>query len=374
MSLKNTSTYLPASAVRIDLSGTILAVNDEWHRHVKMGLVPDELAHGVGLNYLDACDKVTGPFSKYVRRAGQGIREVLHGEQSQFAMEYCSQTPTVAQRVLLQVVPLDEEGNQLLLLHTPIASPDQDIEKTLQQQKLASLGMLATSLIHDANNLLQLLSLQLAIIRRKIGINSSLTSNVSSATQALDQLTLLAQQVRQYNAPGKRVPKILDINQLIEDNRVIMQTSLGGGSVEFTIKTQSDLPPIFADRTDILQIILNLLMDAVEEGKERTVGRVVVSTTYFDNKTAGNIKDIYTQCGLPAGSYIILKIANFDDDTKVPIIGSSLEPFYLSQIEEQCLGITMITPLVHELNGAIRIGGDIDKGAQFYVYLPVHSA
>lgn len=374
MSLKNTSTYLPASAVRIDLSGTILAVNDEWHWLVKRGLVPEELAYGVGLNFLDACDKVTGPFSKYAQRAGQGIREVIRGERSQFAMEYHSQAPAIAQRVLLQVVPLVEESGQLLLLHTPIVSPNRDIEKTLQQQKLASLGMLTTSLIHDANNLLQLLSLQLAIIRRKIGINASVMANVSSATQALDQLTLLAQQLRQYSAPGKRVPKILDINQLIEDNRVIMQMSLGGGSVEFTVKSQSDLPAIFADRTDVLRIILNLIMDAVEEGKERTVGRVVVSTTHFDNKKANNIKDIYTQCALPAGSYIILKIANCDDDTKVPIIGSSLEPFYLSQIEEQCLGITMITPLVHELNGAIRIGGDIDKGAQFYVYLPVHSA
>lgn len=374
MSLKNTSTYLPASAVRIDLSGTILAVNDEWHWLVKRGLVPEELAYGVGLNFLDACDKVTGPFSKYAQRAGQGIREVIRGERSQFAMEYHSQAPAIAQRVLLQVVPLVEESGQLLLLHTPIVSPNRDIEKTLQQQKLASLGMLTTSLIHDANNLLQLLSLQLAIIRRKIGINASVMANVSSATQTLDQLTLLAQQLRQYSAPGKRVPKILDINQLIEDNRVIMQMSLGGGSVEFTVKSQSDLPAIFADRTDVLRIILNLIMDAVEEGKERTVGRVVVSTTHFDNKKANNIKDIYTQCALPAGSYIILKIANCDDDTKVPIIGSSLEPFYLSQIEEQCLGITMITPLVHELNGAIRIGGDIDKGAQFYVYLPVHSA
>lgn len=373
MSLKNTSTYHPAAAARIDSLGNILAVNEEWHVLAESGLILDELAQGVGLNYLEVCDNVTGLYAKYTQRAAQGIREVLSGERSQFSMDYSgnSQLPTKAQSVLLQVIPLAEENSQLLLLHTPITLPDQNRGKKLQRQKLASLGMLTTGITHDANNLLQLLSLQLAIIRRKLGADSSLIANVTSATQALGQLTSLAQQLRRYSNQGQKRPEALNLRKLIEDNHVIIQTSLGGGSVEFILETQPDLPRVFADRTDILQIILNIIMDAAEEGRERDLGQILLSMTSFEN-TGGDIKDLYSQRALPSGPYVRLLITNFDDETTIPPIHSTLDPFYFSQIEEYCLGITMISPLLQGLNGAIQISGHIDKGVQFYVYLPVH--
>ena len=78
---------LPAHVALIDPDGVILAVNESWRCFATANVLqgPD---FGVGQNYLDVCGPLPGDGAEEAQAAAIGIRRVLRGEASDFAIEY----------------------------------------------------------------------------------------------------------------------------------------------------------------------------------------------------------------------------------------------------------------------------------------------
>jgi signal transduction histidine kinase/CheY-like chemotaxis protein/HPt (histidine-containing phosphotransfer) domain-containing protein len=90
---------LPAHIALLDPQGVIIAVNAAWQRFAEDNAAPGMAADpagafGVGMNYLDLCDRANDENSVWAASAGVGIRAVLHGEQSTFELEYPCDSPT----------------------------------------------------------------------------------------------------------------------------------------------------------------------------------------------------------------------------------------------------------------------------------------
>ncbi|MDQ3215678.1 MAG: hypothetical protein M3P99_06310, partial [Pseudomonadota bacterium] len=88
----------------LDEDGVILGVNAAWHRFaVQNGF--DAEAHGVGSNYLDACQPAAGECTDSVNAAA-GLRDVLHGRKDEYKLEYPCHSPTENLWFLLRVTRL----------------------------------------------------------------------------------------------------------------------------------------------------------------------------------------------------------------------------------------------------------------------------
>ncbi len=84
---------LPAHIALVDPEGTIVAVNERWK---KFGAVNGarSVSHGIGINYLEVCERADGDASESAAAAGRGLRAVLEGRASEFALEYPCHSPT----------------------------------------------------------------------------------------------------------------------------------------------------------------------------------------------------------------------------------------------------------------------------------------
>jgi diguanylate cyclase (GGDEF)-like protein/PAS domain S-box-containing protein len=96
---------LPAYIAVLDITGGVLSINEMWEGVTASNplLGPD---YGVGINYLEKCDKARGPDAIEARRAATGIRAVLSGAQKSFSMQYCCDLPTGRHWFLLTTTPL----------------------------------------------------------------------------------------------------------------------------------------------------------------------------------------------------------------------------------------------------------------------------
>jgi hypothetical protein len=83
---------LPADIALVDGSGVILSVNESWSHFAKGNGLKQALS-GVGQNYLDACDRITGELADAAHRAAGGIRGVLSGATDKFEMEFLCPFP-----------------------------------------------------------------------------------------------------------------------------------------------------------------------------------------------------------------------------------------------------------------------------------------
>lgn len=97
---------LPANVALLDAKGVILAVNRAWRRFARdNGLRHAD--HGVGLNYLDVCDQAAGADASLAALVAVGLRAVLAGERSDYAIEYPCDSPTEERRFLLSATALE---------------------------------------------------------------------------------------------------------------------------------------------------------------------------------------------------------------------------------------------------------------------------
>jgi diguanylate cyclase (GGDEF)-like protein/PAS domain S-box-containing protein len=99
---------LPAHIALLDIHGCIVSANAAWGRFPCTG-VPHGAGHGVGLNYLEICDKTRGEHAIDACRIAEGIRSVLGGGVDSFSLEYSCGSPAERYWFQLTVTPLGND-------------------------------------------------------------------------------------------------------------------------------------------------------------------------------------------------------------------------------------------------------------------------
>ncbi|MEO8755692.1 MAG: PAS domain S-box protein, partial [Casimicrobiaceae bacterium] len=115
---------LPASIALLDAQGVIVSVNEAWRRFGAANLLQSP-GHGVGVNYLEICDRAGRDGASEARPVAQGIRSVLAGETSTFSFEYPCHSPTEQRWFLMEVTPLaDDRRNGAVVMHLNISAQE----------------------------------------------------------------------------------------------------------------------------------------------------------------------------------------------------------------------------------------------------------
>ena len=131
---------LPAHVAVIDPDGLILVVNESW-RDLDTANALQGPEIGVGLNYLDVCERLSGQCSEEARAAAAGIRRVLQGEAMNFDLEYPCHSPTAQRWFHLTVAPVREDRRAgAVVLHVDITERNQAKDALERGQTLARMA------------------------------------------------------------------------------------------------------------------------------------------------------------------------------------------------------------------------------------------
>ena len=126
---------LPASIALLDSQGKILSVNADWQRFGWANGAHDP-QHDIGVNYLTICDQARGDDAAEASQAAAGIRAVLDGKVSTYALEYPCHSPVVQRWFLMTMTPLPGSSKGAVVMHLNITErklADAEVHK-LQEQ------------------------------------------------------------------------------------------------------------------------------------------------------------------------------------------------------------------------------------------------
>ncbi|MGO9061884.1 MAG: GAF domain-containing protein [Candidatus Binataceae bacterium] len=107
---------LPANLAILDLSGKIIRVNDDWRRFADANgfQYPD---HGVGMNYLEVCDRAAQRCAE-AKGAAAGIGSVIEHKCDDFYLDYSCHSPTQKRWFQMRVRSFTDRNAERLLWHT----------------------------------------------------------------------------------------------------------------------------------------------------------------------------------------------------------------------------------------------------------------
>jgi two-component system cell cycle sensor histidine kinase/response regulator CckA len=244
-------------------------------------------------------------------------------------------------------------------------------EAALQQaQKLESIGVLAGGIAHDFNNLLTGIMGNAGLARRALDSGkteqaASLLGDVLSASQRAADLT---RQLLAYAGKGRFVIASVDLCRLVSEVSTLIRASISK-KINLVIDVPEDCPLVEADRAQLQQLVMNLVINGGEAiGDEPGTLTVRVRTQHVTERRERPRAE-----GFPivTGEYVRIEVtdtgAGMDPETRNRIF----EPFFTTKFLGRGLGLSAALGIVRGHHGAISVRSEPGRGTAFTVLLPV---
>ena len=241
-------------------------------------------------------------------------------------------------------------------------------EQLRHAQKLESLGLLAGGVAHDFNNLLTGIlgnaSLVLEIMNPDPAARSMLDDIIRASERAAD----LTRQLLAYAGKGKFVIEAVDVSALVRDISELIRTSVPR-TVELSLALQPGLSPIEGDASQVQQLVMNLILNAVEATGERP-GTVKVITG-VRKIHAGDRVLHFRPDPPPPGEYVFIEVIDDGCGMSEAVQEQIFDPFFTTKFTGRGLGLAAALGIVRGHKGCIGVESAEGLGSTFSVLLPV---
>ena len=223
----------------------------------------------------------------------------------------------------------------------------------VQSERLSIMGRLLASVSHELNNPLQAIQNALFLLRDEKRISAQGKEDLEIVLSEAERMSEMIGRLRAtYRATQMEDFQLAQINNIIEDVYALIATHLRHNEISFEFHPDSELPMIPVLTDQIRQVLLNLLMNAVEA---MTTGGSLTVTTHL----------------LADSDEILLRISDTGPGIDPSILPNIFEPFVTDKERGTGLGLTITYDIILKHRGRIQAENNPQSGATFSVWLPV---
>jgi len=224
-------------------------------------------------------------------------------------------------------------------------------------QKLESLCLLAGGIAHDFNNLLVGILGNISLAKMKIK-DPDVLRIISQAEKAALRSRDLTQQLLTFAKGGEPIKTKIDISNFLTET---VEFALAGSSVSCQFDFEDNLPVIEADRGQLVQVIQNLVINAVQATPSS--GKLTISATPVNVNPAMK---------LPVNPGYYLKVGISDTGTGIPpkLLAKIFDPYFSTKPHGSGLGLSVAYSIIQKHSGYIFVESKLGEGTTFTIYLP----
>src|SRR5262245_12036128 len=224
-------------------------------------------------------------------------------------------------------------------------------EQLRKTEQIAELGTLASGMAHEIGTPMNvILGRAEYLLHRttdegmKKGL-ATIVTQVERITKVMNQLLAFARR----KSPERRA---VDLGEIFDVSLEMFQERIARSRVTVDKRIESPLPPICADRDQLIQVLINLVMNSLHAMPEG--GRLGLSLARENSQVCLGLSD--TGHGMP--EEIRLRI---------------FEPFFTTKDfgKGTGLGLTVVKGIIEEYGGTIAVESVVGKGTTFWIRLPL---
>ncbi len=235
-----------------------------------------------------------------------------------------------------------------------------------QAQKMEAIGTLAGGIAHDFNNILAVIVGYAEMLEYDLRDGSPSKENIGQIITACKRAKDLVKQILTFSRQGEQEVKPLRLDLIIKETLKMIRSSLPA-SIDINQSIKASFPTVFADHTQVHQIMMNLCTNAAQaiEDEHGTI-HVVLDEIQIEKDANNQMID------LKPGRYVRLKVS--DTGTGIPkeIRKRIFEPYFTTKKagEGTGLGLSVVYGIVKEYGGDILVESDEGVGSTFSVFFP----
>lgn len=246
---------------------------------------------------------------------------------------------------------------------------EQQLENQLRRaQRMEAIGILAGGIAHDFNNALAsiITCTELALDTEEVQ-GSSLKELLDVVLKSGQRGKELVRQILTFSRQTEQERQEVKVDLIVKECLKMLRSTLTP-SIEIRLQIESQLGVVFADPTQIHQIVMNLCTNAIHaiQGQGHGVLELGLEACKLDSTDASKFVNL-----LP-GSYLRITVRDNGHGMDEITLEKIFDPFFSTkrQSEGTGLGLSVIHGIITKLGGAINVESKLGQGTQFDVYLP----
>lgn len=225
----------------------------------------------------------------------------------------------------------------------------------LQTEKLSALGRLAAGIAHEINNPLAGILLFSSNMLKKVPKEGPLKEGLELIMQETIRCKRIIQELLEFSRESEPNVVLANINDTIEQAFHILENEFRLRHIQVEKHLSGALPDILMDKNQIEQVLVNLLLNAIQAIEDRGTITIMSDKVPQENRIKVAITD--TGCGIPS-----------ENLTKI------FEPFFSTKSKGTGLGLAVSYGIVQKHKGRIyAAGGPGGKGTVFTLEVPISS-
>ena len=226
-------------------------------------------------------------------------------------------------------------------------------ERLLRQDRLAAIGLLASSVAHEVNTPLTGISSYAQILLEGMDPSDPRHDLLLKIEKQTRRASSIANSLLNFSRGGQDAMEALDVNEVLEEALTLFEPQLRGEKLRLIRKLEGNLPRVTGHRGKLQQVILNLLLNA-RDAMEPDGGTITVGLRR-------------------AGSRLVLEFSDSGCGIAEEDLARIFDPFYTTKSRGKGtgLGLSLSYNIIREHRGEIGVESRKGEGTTFTIELPL---
>ena len=237
-------------------------------------------------------------------------------------------------------------------------------EQLIQTSKLASIGELSAGVAHEINNPLAIISTERQILLDcekqtpdlPPGFREQMDDSLSQIDVQTQRCKRITHNLLRFSRRTTSIMEPLNLNAFIQEVVDLMEREARVNGIKFFTDLSRELPTLLSDASQLQQVFLNLITNALDAHTEKPYGRIDITTQLSDD-----------------GQGVILCIADTGSGIPPEVLTKIFDPFFTTKPvgKGTGLGLSICYSIIQRLGGRISVESSIGKGTRFDIFLPL---
>ena len=240
---------------------------------------------------------------------------------------------------------------------------DQLGRQLMEAGKMASLGELSAGVAHEINNPLAIIlterQILLDLAEHMPDMGQDFREQLSDSLEQIDiqvnRCKRITHNLLRFSRRTRSVIETVDINDFLQEVVELMEREAKTSGIKFITTLDENVRPILSDPSQLQQVFLNLITNAIDAHDGKPYGTVRI-TTEADNKKK-QIKIVFSDTGSGIDKQNLSKI--FDPFFTTKAVGKGTG-----------LGLSICYSIIQRLGGNITVKSEVGEGTEFTLFLP----